>query len=95
MSEEITEKMENYLQKNIQSYIKESGIHDDGVWATDAEILGTASIIGYDITVYARYRNDYKWLTYPASLSIFHVSEHAVFLDNVSGNHFNVVVKCE
>ena len=40
MSDRIAEKMEGYLIQNTQSYFNESGIRNDGVWATDAEILG-------------------------------------------------------
>jgi len=51
----LSNKMENYLQKNISRYLNDSGMCMDGVLATDAEILGAASLLGTDIVVYSHF----------------------------------------
>ena len=46
-----TESIENYLNAKISTYTEETHM-DNGVWATEAEILGAASLFGVDIAVF-------------------------------------------
>ena len=52
--------LENYLNYNVESYIKASKMYDQMVWATIAEILGTASLLKCDIGIYCKYGTSYK-----------------------------------
>jgi hypothetical protein len=64
----------------------------NGVWATDAEILGAASLLQTDIAVYASYGSLLKWLIYPSSFSLTSRTLDAIFISNMSGDHFDVVL---
>jgi hypothetical protein len=90
--EKTKAKMEMYLQRNVESYLHESGMRNDGVWATETEILSAASFLKTDIVVYSQYGNSMKWLQYPASLSLSDLTHDALFLSNESGTHFDVVL---
>lgn len=83
--------LENYLNKSIESYLDESNMMKDSVWATDAEILATASVLGTDIVIYAKHGLQKEWLRYCASLSITNETSDAIYLTNLD-NHFNVVL---
>ena len=67
---------------------------DDGVWATDAEILATASLLKTDVVVYSRYGENFRCLRYPASFKLDKRSAEAVYLANLN-EHFNVVISVE
>ena len=88
----IKEKMEGYLNRNMDSYADENSIMIDGTWATDAEILGAASLLQTDILVYSQYGSSFKWAAFPASLELGNWSAEALFLDNSSGQHFDVAI---
>ena len=90
----IDEHLENYLQQNVQDYLNRSRMADDGVWATDAEILATASLLKTDVVVYSRYGENFRWLCYPASFKLDKLSAEAVYLTNLN-EHFNVVISIE
>ncbi len=47
-------KLDDYLMKNGKTYLEESSMTNNGVWATDAELLPCATFIGYNIIVYAK-----------------------------------------
>ena len=72
-------KSESFLQTNIGNYLNNSGVFDDGIWATEAEILGTASLVNVDILVYSKYGQSMKWLCYPASISLDNLTPDAPF----------------
>ena len=64
----IQEKVKGYLDNHPQVYISQSGIGNEGIWATDKEIMTTANLLDCDILVYTSRGNaTMKWLTYPAS----------------------------
>ena len=84
--------IENYTGKDISVYVKETKIDENATWATDVEILGAASCLGRDIYVYSKHGTEMQWLQYPASFVNTVVTKTALFLANVSGNHFNVVL---
>ena len=48
----IGPKLEDYLDKTVTDYLNSSSMDRDGVWATDAEIIFTANLLGCDINVY-------------------------------------------
>lgn len=91
MEHDIAVKLQNYLQQNVSDYIAQSQVSRQGVWATDAEIMATASLIGCDVIVYSKFGNSMEWLTYPASFSLGTKTEYALYLQNNS-DHFNVVL---
>nr|XP_047132569.1 uncharacterized protein LOC124811261 [Hydra vulgaris] len=92
MCTHINNEMTLYMNQSIITYLNESGMSDNTTWATDAEIIGCASFMGIDIKVYSKYGEKLKWLTYPCSLTLTQLSEHAIFLDNSTAGHFNVVL---
>lgn len=94
MTDPIKVQMERHLGQDLSAYVATQGICNDGVWATDIEILSAASLLGVDILVYALYGNTLKWMAFPASLEVLNWSERAIFLDNSQGNHFDVVISC-
>lgn len=95
MSTKIKNAMTDYLNKNISQYLLESGMVNDKTWATDAEIIGCASLLGLDIKVFAKHGETYEWVTFPASLNLSATTIECVFLDNSNGNHFDVVLSCK
>ncbi|XP_065666335.1 uncharacterized protein LOC136087464 [Hydra vulgaris] len=92
MCNHINDKMASCMNQAVITYLNESGMSDNATRATDAEIIGCASFMGIDIKVYSKYGEELKWLTYPCSLTLTQLSEHAIFLDNSTANHFNVVL---
>ena len=60
----------------------------NGIWATDAEIMATASLLGIDIAVYTQMA--------PAKdlSSMCTQSDNAIYLENL-GDHFNPVISVE
>ena len=92
MCTHINDKMTSYMNQSVITYLNESGMSDNTTWATDAEIIGCASFMGIDIKVYSKYGEKFKWLTYPCSLPLTQLSEHAIFLDNSTASSFNVVL---
>jgi hypothetical protein len=59
------EKLEAYMNANINTYLDESATVQVAVWATEAEILGAASMLSVDILVHAKYGEDMSWLCFP------------------------------
>ena len=89
---ESSRNLQVFLNKNVAEYIDEAGILNDGTWATETEILATASLLKTDIMIYGTYGSSMKWLCFPASLSLDTLSQDAMFLSNESGTHFDVVL---
>lgn len=85
-------RLEAYMNKSLDLYLKENAIEKNGVWASENEILCAASLLMHDIAVYSRCGTELQWLIYPASFSLDNLSHEGVFLDNSSGFHFDVVI---
>lgn len=85
-------RIEEYMGTTVENYLRCSNMEKEGVWATDNEILASASLLNVDIVVYANYGSQLKWLRYPSSLCLDSHSNEAIFLSNESGVHFNVVL---
>lgn len=75
---------------NMNEYVHGTGIVKSGIWASEVEVLATASFLGVDIMVHGEYGKCKKWLLYPASLNLNDLNTHALFLSHEE-NHFNVV----
>ena len=72
-------------RKNGFTYIKRTGMNKVGEWATEVEILATAKCLKRDIITFHRG----KWQRYSY---VNTQSDDAIYLDNRSGVHFNVVL---
>ena len=90
MTNNISQKLEDYMNQAVLSYLKKTPMQDNGVWATDAEIMATASLLGIDISVYCKVGECMQWLTYPASFNLNDQTSTAIYLEN-TGVHFNPV----
>lgn len=62
MHEHVME-LENYTQKT--GYINSSKMAEPGTWATDTEIISTASWLHTDIFVYSQYGSSFRWQKFP------------------------------
>ena len=91
MNTDLTEKLQDYLSQNVNEYVNTSGISREGVWATDAEIMATANLLGCDIVIHTKVGDSVDWLTYPASFNLQSTTEQALYLEN-KHDHFNVVI---
>lgn len=89
--EKLDTRLDCYLNTNVSEYLA-SGMRNNGVWATEIEILATASLLNTDIVVFARCGEKMDWLRYPSSLSLDVLTEEVIFLSNETKNHFNVVL---
>ena len=90
----ISDELERYSNQNIDKYLSESRMNEEGVWATDAEIKATANLFGIDIHVYCDYGRTKDWLTYPADFNLSKEAAAGFYLEN-EGEHFNVVLTVE
>ena len=94
MTNNLTTKLDNYMNQRVSTYLEQTSMDKDGIWATDAEIMATASLLGIDIVVYTQMGPAKEWLTYPASFSLCTQSDNAIYLENL-GDHFNPVISVE
>ncbi|XP_014882252.1 uncharacterized protein LOC106943455 [Poecilia latipinna] len=70
---------------SISQYIAISRMNYVGAWATELEIQAAADYFGVNIFTFF---ND-KWLEYSSQSSF---SNHGMYLQNISGNHYETVV---
>lgn len=84
-------KLHDYLLQDVHQYIANSYMAHSSTWATDAEILGAASLLKHDILVYAKFGSSVSWLRYPASLSLDLKSKECLLLRNFD-SHFEPVL---
>ena len=66
---------------------------NNGVWVTEAEILGAASLFSVDIAVFSKCGGSIMWLRYPATFNLDEKTEYCILLRNVD-EHFEPVIKC-
>ena len=52
MSGPFGETLRRYAGQDPEDYLKETGMRDDGKWATDAEILAFSKLVDIDIAVW-------------------------------------------
>ena len=94
MTHNIHSRLQDYVSQPVDSYLQQSAMQNNGVWATDAEIMSTASLLGIDIVVYTEMGPTMEWLTYPASFSLQNQTKHALYIQN-TGAHFNPITAVE
>ena len=68
-----------------KEYIQKSKMRKNTTWASEIEILATAKILHRDVFTY----HNFKWLRYPYKHKL---SVDALYLDNCSGLHFDIVL---
>lgn len=83
--------IEECLDSNTRDYLDSTSMSSSDVWATDAELMATASTLGTDVYVYCR--NGTTGLT--GSLCLSKTTQHAIYLQNISGDHFDIVIGVE
>ena len=91
MTDKCSSKLQNYLLQDVNHYIRNSYMANSSTWATDAEILGAASLLNFDIVIYAEFGSKPTWLRYPASFSLCKKSKQCLLLKNFS-SHFEPVL---
>ena len=64
-----TEDCQNFLNKSVTKYLEKTGMVNNNVWATNAEILG-AAFFKFDVVVFGNYENHFKWLRYPVAFNL-------------------------
>ena len=83
--------LKEYLDRNPHEYVEESDMTKGGIWATDAEIMATANLLGCDILVYSMKGGSMDWLNHPASFSLQNITDLALYIEN-ENNHYDVVI---
>ena len=94
MSNDINEKLKDYLNQSVNDYLRESSMNSNGTWATDAEMMATASLLGIDIVVHSKVAGRMEWFRYPTSFSNERISDFAIYLQNIS-EHINLVISVQ
>ena len=84
----IGSKLEGYLNKNVTDYLNSSSM-DNGVWATDAEIIPTANLLGCDINVYCKMGEKLNWQRFPAQFTL----SHRCRVDSVCSCHCTLSIR--
>ncbi|KAF0046106.1 hypothetical protein F2P81_002635 [Scophthalmus maximus] len=82
-------KYENILRSeycSMADYISKSKMRNMHSWATEVEIQATADCLG--VNVFTFY--DGRWLKYSCNSKL--LSQHGIYLENCSGNHYETVV---
>ena len=77
---------------NPSDYLNQSGMTENGTWATEAEIVATANLLGYDIYTYSKFGHYMEWMNHPASFSLQNITEYALYINHVNGIHYDVVI---
>ena len=89
---EILPLLTSFMDRSPTEYLNRSKMLENGTWTTEAEIVATANYLGYDIYTYTKYGNVMEWMNHPASFSLQNITEFALYIDHVNGNHYNVVM---
>jgi hypothetical protein len=80
-----------FFGESMAAYLCENDVRVTGVWASEREIIGAASLLNVDILVYSKIGSTMSWLCYPALLSLNALKDLAIFLFPAN-NHFDVVL---
>ena len=92
----LDSKLQEYINSTVETYLDESNMNQNQIWATDAEIMGTgtANALGIDVYLYTwNSKMGKEWLRYPSSFTLVSPrTDHAIYLDNPNGNPFDVVL---
>lgn len=89
---------ENELIKKIigdvETYISLTGMEENGIWATDIEMMATAIYLNTHIYVYTKTKNMYDWHFFGKSGSYKNIAkkiEQYIYIEHLNANHFQVV----
>ena len=91
-------KIENALQPHIKTsvsdYLARSQMRNDRVWSTDIEILTATSLLNTDIYVYSKFGEAFRWSRFSQTMlnQFPPENETAVYIQNISGVHYDVVL---
>ena len=84
----------NYIGNDIGLYLETSRMADNGVWATDVEIVAIATLLQTTVFVFTDYNGTRRWLPYKP---LFHQDvqrfDECIYLANVCA-HFERVIAC-
>jgi len=83
---------QNYV---IYLYPNSSSVDRDGVWATDAEIISTANLLACDINVYCKMGEKLNWQRFPSQFTLSQSTDACLYLDNSSGDHYDVTLNVQ
>ena len=80
--------------ETLQGYINNSNMTRSGTWATECEILSTASLLNTNIYIYSCYGHQWKWLRYSPKDILPNANPHnkAIYLSHTNQNHFDCVI---
>lgn len=73
---------------NGSDYVLKSGMRKQYTWGTDVEIFACTHIIQFDVMVFSQQK---KWLIYSTKAKGERNSSEALYINNVTGNHFDPV----
>ena len=69
-------------------------MRNDRVWGTDIEILTATSLLNTDIYVYSKFGEAFRWSRFSQTMlnQFPPENETAVYIQNISGVHYDVVL---
>jgi hypothetical protein len=97
MSDDDNKVFSRYIGNQVQTYINESSMNNDGIWATDVEIVATATLLQTAIFVYSDVSGDSRWLLYKPLVSTSKYARNQnmyMYITNLH-QHFERVVAVE
>jgi hypothetical protein len=79
-----------FNMRDVKIYVEESEMCVDGIWATDTEIIATATMLETNIVIFTKVGSCWKWLPYsPVDGATSHNCQ--VYLVN-KGHHYDLVL---
>ena len=86
----------SYVGHATTEYVNDTSMDDNGTWATDVEIVATATLLQTPVLVYTTYGKTKTWLKYDP---LFSVSDGKTFSQCIylinEREHFQRVLDCE
>jgi len=55
----------------------------------------TANLLGCDINVYCKVGEKLKWQRFPSQFTLSHPTDACLYIDNSSGDHYNVILSVQ
>ena len=85
----------SYVGRPCVDYLNMSAMIKDGTWATDTEIVATATLLQTSIYIYSKYGSESKWLRYQPLFPLDNCKkyEENIYLLNTN-DHFKRVMEC-
>ena len=82
-------------RKNVTDYLNSSSMDRYGVWATDAEIISTANLLGCDINVYCKMGEKLNWQRFPSQFTLTQSTDACLNMDSSSGDPYDVILSVQ